>query len=312
MKSERKQIQESNLLADKIEALFVKVKNALPILLVTVGVVVVSLLAYGIYSSVTEHASAKAWTAFYFSDTDTSDLNAISTDYGNTTAGLWAKQTTGDAFVSRALEKVYLDRDLSDQFYKQAIDEYKVVAEKASDPFLKERSMYGLAQAHEGLGDREQAISYYRKVAVVPGVNLDFQAEVNKRIAWLESKAGEQFYDWFTQKQNRPMGAVLNPTPPTKQPLPAAPTFDLPQIQPLLPGASDTPAPGSAETTATSVPATSVPSTEVPTAPPVVPVESKPAESKPAAAESPAAENPAVTQPQSVTSDPPKTTEDPK
>jgi cytochrome c-type biogenesis protein CcmH/NrfG len=77
MKSDRKQIQESNLLADKIEAQFIKLKKVLPAVLAAIAVVVVALLGYGIYSSIQEKEAAKGWTALYFSDTDTSDLNAI-------------------------------------------------------------------------------------------------------------------------------------------------------------------------------------------------------------------------------------------
>jgi tetratricopeptide (TPR) repeat protein len=237
MKSERKQVQESNLLADKIEALFVKIKKVLPTLLVVIGVSVVGLLAYGIYSSVQESYSAKAWTAYYFSDTETADLNAVSSDFANSTAGLWAKHTAGDAYMAKALEKVYIDRDLSDQYYKQALDEYKAVAEQTSDAYLKERALYGAAQASEGLGEREEAISYYRRVAVLSGLNPEFLAEVNKRVAWLDSKAGEQFYVWF--KANRPAAPTLQNAAPTKLPLPSNPTIDLPPVPSLTKPAQD-------------------------------------------------------------------------
>ena len=221
MKSDRKQIQESNLLADKIEAQFIKLKKVLPAVLAAIAVVVVALLGYGIYSSIQEKEAAKGWTALYFSDTDTSDLNAIASDFSGSNAGLWAKQTAGDAYMAKAMEKVYLDRDLADQYFKQALDEYKSVSEKATDPFLKERSFYGVAQVSEGIGDREQALAYYRKVALTPGTNSEFLAEVNKRVTWLESKAGEEFYNWF--KQNRPSAPMLQNLPPSMLPLPNSP-----------------------------------------------------------------------------------------
>jgi len=265
MKSERKQIQESNLLADKIEAVFIKVKKLLPAILGVGAVVVVALLGYGFYSSIQEKESAKGWTALYFSDTDASELNTISGDFGNTVAGLWAKQTAGDAYMARALEKVYLDRELSDQYYKQAIDEYKAIAEKTNDAFLKERSLYGLAQASEGLGDREQAITYYKKVAVVPGISPEFLAEVNKRASWLASKSGEQFYDWF--KKNRPSAPALQATPPAKLPLPGTPTFNLPPVQPANP---------SSETPASTTPSSETPSTDTLSVPDANPATDKP------------------------------------
>jgi tetratricopeptide (TPR) repeat protein len=238
MKSERKQIQESNLLADKIEAQFVKLKAILPAVIAVVVVVVVSMLGYGIYSSIQEKEAAKAWTELYFSDTEAADLNAISSDYGSTSAGLWAKQTAGDAYMAKALEKVYVDRDLSDQYYQQALEEYKAVAEKTSDSFLKERSLYGMAQASEGLGEREQAISHYRKITVLPGLNPEFLTEINKRANWLDSQAGEKFYDWF--KKNRPSAPVLQGLPSETPAIPSSPNFPL-QPLPQTPAVSTEP-----------------------------------------------------------------------
>ena len=146
--------------------------------------------------------------------------------------------------MARAMEKVYLDRDLADQYFKQALDEYKAVSEKSSDPFLKERSFYGVAQASEGMGDREQALTYYRKVALTPGTNSEFLAEVNKRATWLESKAGEEFYNWF--KQNRPSAPMLQNFPPSMLPLPNSPDMQFKDLFPSTPntinqGATDLP-----------------------------------------------------------------------
>ena len=228
MKSERKQIQESNLIADKIEELAVKLKKAFPAIIAVTAVVVIGLLAYGFYSSVKETESAKGWTALYFADTDAADLNAISSDFNGTTAGLWARQTSADANMSRALEKVYLDRDLSDKFYKEAMEDYKKVSEKSSDSFLVGRANFGLAQASEGLTDTAQALSYYRKVIANKAMGADLIGEATKRVAWLESKSGEEFYAWY--KSNRASAPVLNANPPTNPALPSVPNVTFPPV----------------------------------------------------------------------------------
>ncbi len=226
MKSERKQTLESNLLADKIEEFAVQLKRALPAILAITAVVVIGLLAYGLYTSMKETESAKAWTALYFADTDTADLSAISSDFGGTTAALWAKQTAADANMSRALEKVYLDRDLAEQFYKEALSDYRTVADKSSDSFLTGRANFGLAQASEGMGDSSQALSYYRKVISNKSMGAELISEVTKRVAWLESKAGEEFYAWY--KTSRASSPVLNANPPKTSPLPSAPNITFP------------------------------------------------------------------------------------
>lgn len=234
MKSERKQIQESNLLADKIEQQAIRLKKALPAIVAVTAVVVLGLLAYGFYTSVQEKESAKGWTTLYFADTDTADLTSISSDFKGTAAGLWAQQIAGDANMSRALEKVYLDRDLAEQFYREAITEYSVVAEKSSDPFLSGRANFGLAQASEGMGNHDKALAYYRKVITNKAMGVDLIAESTKRVAWLESKAGEEFYAWY--KTSRASSPVLNVNPSILSPLPNEPNISFP---PKTPGAGD-------------------------------------------------------------------------
>ena len=273
MKSERKQIQESNLLADKIEQLAVKLKKAMPAILAVTAVVVLGLLSYGLFTSVKEKESAKGWTALYFADTKTADLTAISADYSSTTAGLWAKQTAADANMSSALEKVYLDRDLAETFYKEAIAEYQAVAEKSSDPFLTGRANFGLAQALEGMGENEKALSAYRKVITNKTMGMELITEVTKRVAWLESKSGEEFYTWY--KSSRASAPVLNTNPPLTTPLPAEPNIVFPnqQLPPVVvpaPSESTTPAATApSEQTTALVPA--VTTIELPPANPAIP-----------------------------------------
>ena len=230
MKSERKQIQESNLLADKIEQHAIKLKQSLPAIVAVTTVVVLGLLAYGFYTSIQEKKSAKGWTELYFADTDTAALTAISSDFNGTAVGLWAKQTAGDANMAQALEKVYLDRDLAEQFYKEAIDQYGSVAEKSTDPFLTGRANFGLAQASEGMGELDKALSFYRKVITNKAMGVELIAEATKRVAWLESKAGEEFYAWY--KTTRSFAPVLNVNPTTPSPLPNEPNMSFPPMTP--------------------------------------------------------------------------------
>ena len=61
MKSERSQIQESDLLADKIEQKFAQIKPYLPALLGITGTVVLGLLGYGIYTSQQDGRAARGW-----------------------------------------------------------------------------------------------------------------------------------------------------------------------------------------------------------------------------------------------------------
>lgn len=289
MKSERKQIQESNLLADKIEAQFAKVKKALPAILAVTAIVLVSLLGYGLYASMQETAAAKAWTALYFSDTDPSELTSISSDFAGTSAGQWAKQKAGDAYMAKALERVYVDREVAEQYFKQALDEYQAVTSTTSDVFLKERAWFGQAQAAEGLGDPEQAVSNYRKVTATPGLSPELLASINQRINWIESKSGEAFFAWY--KQRKSAVPALQQAEPVKLPLPGAPDFQfkdyLPSDKPTEPAGSTT-EPAVTEPAATEPASAATPAAEPATVPP--PATEPPATEAPATAEAPAPE----------------------
>lgn len=253
MKSQPKQIQESNLLADKIEAQFAKAKKALPAILAAGVVLLVALLGYGLYSTMRETAAAKGWTALYFSDTDPAELTSIATDFQGTPAAQWARQKAGDAYMAKALERVYVDREVADQYFKQAMDEYQAVTSSTSDSFLKERGWFGQAQAAEGLGDSEQAITCYRKVAATSGASPELLISVNQRINWLESKSGEAFFTWY--KQRKSAVPALEQAEPVKLPLPNAPDFQfkdyvppdikgdsVPSVTPEAPATNEPPA----------------------------------------------------------------------
>ena len=225
MKSERSQLHESDLLADKIEQKFAQIKPFLPALLGLIGATVLGLLVYGIYTSQKEARAARAWTDFYFSDTSPQDLEAIAKDFSDTSAGVWARLTAGDANMSKALEKWNLDRTLADQYFKQAAEEYKEVASATEEPFAKSRALFGVAQAYEGLGERKEAILEYRKLVNMTGIAEDLATEAKRRLTWLETSDGETFYAWYRERRSVPVPA----TNPSGLPdLPGLPNFSFP------------------------------------------------------------------------------------
>lgn len=280
MKSELKQTQETQFLVEKFDTQFEKLKKALPSIIVVAVLALSAALTYGYFVTQSEATSARGWTALYFADTEPGPLDEIAQDFQGTAASLWAKNTLADAFMARALEKVYIDRPIAEKLFEQAVEEYKVVSEKATDPFLKSKATFGLAQAQEGLGDRDSAIANYKKTASISGVYPEFTSEASKRAAWLSSKEGEEFFAWYTTV--RPTTPVLE-TNPTTPAIPGLPNINFPAIAP--PAAANTPAPEGTAPAAT-LPADKTPATATPTetAPTTVPesATSVPATTEPA------------------------------
>jgi len=296
MKSQRSQIQESDLLADKIEQKFAQIKPYLPATLGVLGAVVLGLLGYGVYTSQKEGRAARAWTDFYFSDTSPQDLEAIASDFSDTSAGTWAKLTAGDANMAKALEKWNVDRTVSDQYFTQAVEDYRASAKAASDSFTKGRALMGLAQALEGLGERKEAIIEYKRL-VSEGFSEDLSSEAKRRLTWLEGKEAEAFFAWYRERSN----AAPQPTGPAggRMNIPGLPDFSFPPAGPSNPsGLPSLPPTNSA-----------LPAVESPVAPESAPKTTEPAGETPAT-ESPAVEPPAVEAPKAETpaSGPPATT----
>lgn len=265
MKSERSQVQESDLLADKIEHFVAQIKPYLPAALGVTAVAILGMLGYGFYTSQLETRAARAWTDFYFSDTQSQDLEAISKDFADTSAGPWARLTAGDANMSKAMEKWNLDKNLSDQFFQQAVDDYREVAIRATDSFVKSRALHGLGQALEGLGKRTDALAEYQKITALTGLGAEFIAEINQRIAWLDSKDGKDFFAWYTEKRtNAPAPATGGTGLPGLPNLPNfnfPPTGGAPAIPPVAPATEPAPA---TELAPATEPAPSTPAADAP------------------------------------------------
>jgi hypothetical protein len=240
MKSERQQNQETDLIADKIEGFLLKVKQLLPQIVSVLAVVIIGLLAWGLYYSMQNSKLSRAWTALYFSDTTPSDLESIAEDFNGTQAELWARQLAGDSHLAKGAESIFTNREISNKHYENAIAEYEKIVNKVDNGLLATRSAWGLAQAEEGLGKREQAATAYKKIARIENAEPALVAEASKRAEWLESTEGEVFFKWFNE--NKPTGIALPPAFPDQKPaIPGAATFDFSNSTPTTPGDSTAP-----------------------------------------------------------------------
>jgi tetratricopeptide (TPR) repeat protein len=234
MKSERGQVQETNFLADKIEQKLAQIRPYLPALVGLIVVGVIGLIGYGVYATQRETRAARAWTDFYFSDTAINNLEAISKDYEDTSASVWARMTAGDQSMAEAMRKWNVDRALADQKFQEAADDYRDAASRSADSFVESRALFGLAQALEGMGKRTEAIDAYRQISSLTGLPAEYLTEVSSRIKWLEGKEGEFFYVWYNEKRT-------DAPPPSNDGalpggLPSIPDISFPPLSPLPEG----------------------------------------------------------------------------
>jgi len=202
MKSELRTELKSNLLADRLEEVVLAIKPHLKLIGFSVAALAVAGIIYGLVRSRNENASANAWSDLYFAANRSEKLDEVSQDFPTTSAGLWAKQKSADGLMLRALEQVYVDRDLADKLLVEAIDAYRSVLAKAQEPMLVCRATYGLAQALDSHGNATEAGREFKKILTLSGAHTDMIADSQRRLQFIESDEGRTFYEWF--KNNRP------------------------------------------------------------------------------------------------------------
>ena len=197
MKSERRHELEKNVLADRVGAGLESVHSYWPMILGGLAILVVGSLAWGLYSSSARKQAAEAWTDYYFSMAggEAEAFLDLSERYPNSSAAGWARQTAGNGFLERGVDALYVNKSEGESLIKQAISEFEQL-EDSSNQELRAKALYGLAQAHESLGDLDTAIAYYEKLMkATPREALLRSA--SERLAFLNSDSGKEFYAWF-------------------------------------------------------------------------------------------------------------------
>lgn len=335
MKSERRHDLQTNELANTLGSGIEKVQ---PFLQYIVGGVVVAALfaiGWGVYTSFSRKNAAAAWTEYYFTLNagDAESFKAIADKHPGSAAAIWAEQSAGDEYLADGIDAIYRDRGQGVELLKKAIDSYEKVKNNAQQAELRTRAILGLAQAHETMGEIDQAKTEYQQV-VDYGLQPAITKMATNRLAFLNSEAGKEFYAWFDKLKPTPalppsMSGNLN-VPPTSPDLkfdtpidtsklelpkaeptapagtqPATPPTDadgkpieLPKSEPAAPATPTAPEPASPETPASTpapVPAVDTPAVDAPAnpAPETTPPTSPPAADAPAA-DAPAADAPAT------------------
>jgi tetratricopeptide (TPR) repeat protein len=229
MKSERRHELEKNELADRLATGIESTRSYLPQILGGIGLLVVAAIAWGVYSGYSKRQASVAWTEFYFNLTrgDADSFIDVAEDHPGSSAAGWARQIAGDNYLQRGINSLYRDKAEAKDLIGKAIEAFEAVDQAGTSPDLRNKALLGLAQAYESLGDVEKASNYYQqlgKAATDPGL----LSVANERLAFLTSKPGKDFYDWFSQLDPKPDAPISLPsdmlTPPTIPDLQFGPT----------------------------------------------------------------------------------------
>ncbi len=228
MKSELRHELKSNLLADRLEEAVLRIKPYLKLIGFIAAALIAAVIIYGLVQTRNESVSGVRLVPALFLCQSTGTTGGSIRRFPSTLAGLWAKQKSADSLLARGLEQIYVDRDLADKLLGEAEQAYRAVLAKASEPTLVCRATMGLAQVLDSQANSEEAAREYRKILGLPGAHAELIADVQRRLEFIESEKGKDFFAWF--KTNRPTAPKPVDIPGNLNQLPSQPDlkFDTP------------------------------------------------------------------------------------
>ncbi len=248
MKSARRHELQTNWLADHLGQWLQESQPVLTKALVAIAAVAAIVAAYLWYSSSKQQSQAEAWRSFVLalSGQDTakiqSSLENVASDYGDSSAALWALVISADVDLGQGMQALFSDKANAINSLSSAAEKYEQVLTELGDgtsqPLLRQRALFGLAQAKEGLGEVDEAIKYYKQAADVDA-NAILTEQAKKRTEMLAQNDMKRWYFWFKRQE---------PKPPSAE----RPASGLPGSLPLMDDLSDFPDLGKARDTKSS------------------------------------------------------------
>jgi hypothetical protein len=228
MKTQRRHELETNTLARELGRW---IDRARPFTRSVVGVLVAACVVVAVaallrrQSTTTETA---AWNA-YFQATEggrpqLDELLSLTTSYQGTSVEPWAELAWADAQLQIGSRILFRDKAEGQRRLNEAIDEYRKLIQSDTHEIVRQRGLFGLARAHECLGQIDEARNRYREVTG------PLAEAARQRVGLLEQQSSEQFYDWFAEAKLPSNVSPQDPGVPG-----AKPDFSLEGLEGLLP-----------------------------------------------------------------------------
>ncbi len=231
MKTERRHELQTNELAAWLADW---VKTITPYTKLILGGLILLLTAWIAWSFIqnrAQQAREEAWSRLFQvyegADISADQLMTVEESYRGSEAGLWALQTAADLRLAEGTQQLFVDRTQAVENLEEAEKTYRTVTEQAQDPLLKQRAMFGLAQAMESRNNFEEAKEQYQQVVKDwPDAAVARLAE--RRLENLRQPVTQEWYAWFAEQ--KPIASPLaDPSLFEDLPnLPEAPNLPLP------------------------------------------------------------------------------------
>lgn len=238
MNNQRRHELEQNVLAGYLGTHLAKLQHLVKPACIAIAAGVVLFLGYNAFQNWSSKESAKAWTDFYFNlDGESDSFADLSQQFKGAAAGQWAQHAAAVGYLQDGIEAMYVNRKEGVALLKDSIERLDSL-KNSNIAELKRLSNLGLAQAHESLGELDQAIEYYQTASGLPGTPEIERERISQRISYLQSNEARSFYSWFAQLDPKPAAPPELKGDLSKPPETPSISFD-PANMPALPSTTD-------------------------------------------------------------------------
>jgi hypothetical protein len=208
MKTQRRHELQTSVLASSLARWIETAKPYSRAALAVVIALVVALFAWAYLSTQNTRRLADGWNEYFDAVNGRNPdpralLLDISSRYSGTMVSEWARLTLANIQLESGTERLLQDRKLGRDELREASEKYQSLLLEASHETILQRSKYGLARAHEALGDLNRARTEYRELAA-KWPKGPFAGVAKARADDLDKLATKNFYDWLARYEPPP------------------------------------------------------------------------------------------------------------
>ncbi len=204
MKTGRRHELETNQLADSLGHWVESARPYTNAIVAAILIVVGSIVVYFVAQRRAATNNAQAWEEYFVAlgQHRRIKLEDLGEAYAGTSVGAWSLCMAADMALEEGSEELFRDKALARDILRKSVEEYQQVIGETQEETLLKQAWFGLARAHECLGELKQAEEEYgRLVAKWPGTPLATAAEA--RTKDLQRHETKEFYDWFAKQDIR-------------------------------------------------------------------------------------------------------------
>jgi len=202
MKTERRHELQTNALADWLGR---SIENVRPYSTGIVGGVVLVVVAMGAYTywkHQTRTSEQRGWEQLlsFSAAGNPNNLEDVADTFPNALVGIYARLQLANVQLNNGIYQLFTDRAEGKDQLNKAVVTFETIKNEATDPFLQQHALYGLARAHESLDHLEEAEKYYQELRDKWSDGV-YSTMASRRLADLNRRETKEFYDWFEAQE---------------------------------------------------------------------------------------------------------------